>query len=67
MINTGSRPIVAWTVDTGSRPIMNSLKIASPRPSKTFVATLVSHACEYLETSERREDATNEDDADNAH
>ena len=28
-------------VDRGSRPMINSLKSASPKPSKIFVATLV--------------------------
>ena len=30
------------TFDTGSRPIIDSLKSASPKPSKIFVATLSS-------------------------
>ena len=34
-------------IDTGSRPIINSLKRASPKPSKIFVATLVI-ICKYM-------------------
>ena len=28
-------------LDTGSRPLINSIKSASPKPSKIFVATLI--------------------------
>ena len=32
-------------LDTGSQPLINSFKSASPKPSKIFVATLVVGVC----------------------
>ena len=41
LLDTGSRPSVVDDLYTGSRPIINSLKSASLKPSKIFIATLV--------------------------
>ena len=42
--------LVYWTGDTGSRPIINSLKSASPKPSKIFVATLLGSGASKVKT-----------------